>query len=414
MSPQNILILVLILISFDYLFNQILDYLNYKAQKPEIPGSMKDYYDGEKYRKSLDYHKTISRFSFLTSAFSFVLSFALLTTGAFGLFDHWLATNITSTTILSLAFFGILFVVSDILNIPFQLYSTFVIEEKFGFNKTTIKTFWIDKIKGYLLSAIIGGGILWLLLYLIFKLGPDFWIIFWVAIGFFTLFINMFYTSLIVPLFNKLSPLEEGDLKSALQDYAQKVKFPLKSIFVIDGSKRSNKSNAFFSGLGRKKKIVLYDTLIKNHSVNELVAVLAHEVGHYKKKHIVWGYLITILQAGLMLFIMSKMIFNENLSLALGGTNMAIHLNLLAFTILFSPISKLLGIAMNMYSRKNEFEADAYALSTYESDSLQVALKKLSVDNLSNLFPHPWYVFFNYSHPPLLKRLEAIESSGKL
>jgi len=312
MSPQNILILVLILISFDYLFNQILDYLNYKSQKPEIPGSMKDYYDGEKYNKSLDYHKTISRFSFLTSAFSFVLSFALLTTGAFGLFDHWLATNITSTTILSLAFFGILFVVSDILNIPFQLYSTFVIEEKFGFNKTTIKTFWIDKIKGYLLSAIIGGGILWLLLYLIFKLGPDFWIIFWVAIGFFTLFINMFYTSLIVPLFNKLSPLEEGDLKSALQDYAQKVKFPLKSIFVIDGSKRSNKSNAFFSGLGRKKKIVLYDTLIKNHSVNELVAVLAHEVGHYKKKHIVWGYLITILQAGLMLFIMSKMIFNEN------------------------------------------------------------------------------------------------------
>ena len=239
--------------------------------------------------------------------------------------------------------------------------------------------------------------------------GQNFWIYFWVVISAFTLFMNMFYTSLILPLFNKLTPLEDGDLKQAIESYSKKVSFPLDNIFVIDGSKRSAKSNAFFSGIGKKKKIVLYDTLIENHSKEELVAVLAHEVGHFKKKHIITGYLVSMLQTGITLFIMSLIIFNPEVSKAMGGEQLGIHLNLLAFGILYSPISHFIGIFMNVLSRKNEFEADAYARDTYNGAFLQQALKKLSVDNLSNLFPHPAYVFINYSHPPLLKRLAAME-----
>jgi STE24 endopeptidase len=221
----------------------------------------------------------------------------------------------------------------------------------------------------------------------------------------------MFYTTLILPLFNKLTPLKDGELKEAIEAYSEKVKFPLDNIFVIDGSKRSAKSNAFFSGIGKKKKIVLYDTLIANHTNDELVAVLAHEVGHFKKKHIISGYILSVLQTGFTLFIMSLIIFNPAISEALGGQNFAIHLNLLAFGILFSPISHFVSIFMNMLSRKNEFEADAYAKSTFNGAALQQALKKLSVDNLSNLFPHPAYVFIHYSHPPLLQRLKAMEDS---
>ena len=227
----------------------------------------------------------------------------------------------------------------------------------------------------------------------------------------FILLINMFYTSLFLPLFNKLTPLGDGDLKTAIESFAKKVNFPLDNIFIMDGSKRSAKANAFFSGIGKKKKIVLYDTLIANHTTEELVAVLAHEVGHFKKKHIVWSYLISIVQVFFVLFVLSLMIFNENLSLALGGNVQAIHLNLIAFGILFSPISGITGLLMSLLSRKNEFEADAYAKETYDGNALSNALKKLSVDSLSNLYPHQAYVFFHYSHPPLLKRLEALNQS---
>jgi STE24 endopeptidase len=285
-----------------------------------------------------------------------------------------------------------------------------VIEEKYGFNKTTVKTFIADKLKGYLLGAIVGGGLLSLLIYLIQLLGPSFWIWFALIAAAFILFVNMFYTSLILPLFNKLTPLQEGELKTAIENFSRKVNFPLDNIFIIDGSKRSKKANAFFSGMGKKKKIVLYDTLIANHTTDELVAVLAHEVGHYKKKHIIWGYILSVLQIVFTLFILSLMVFHEDLSLALRGSQWAIHLNLLAFGILFSPISGITGLLMNMYSRKNEFEADAYAKETFSGGALIEALKRLSVDSLSNLYPHPWYVFFHYSHPPLLQRLEALTS----
>lgn len=413
MSSETILYIILGIITFDFVLNQVLDYLNLKARKDVIPDEMEGFYDAEKYKKAQSYQKTNARFSFITSTISFVLAFILLSTGFFGQLDIWLRPLIDNDIVLALVYFGIIFIGADILNTPFQWYATFVIEEKYGFNKTTTKTFILDKLKGYMLAAIIGGGLITLLLYLIFSLGHNFWIYFWIAISLFTLFINMFYTSLILPLFNKLTPLEEGDLKDSIKSYGEKVNFPLKNIFVIDGSKRSKKSNAFFTGLGKKKKVVLYDTLIENHSKDELVAILAHEIGHYKKNHIIWNYVLSILQTGLMLYIMSLMIFSESLSLALGANQMGIHLNLLAFGILYTPISHITGLFMNILSRKNEYEADNYARETFNADSLKTALKKLSVDNLSNLYPHPAFVFIHYSHPPILKRLKALSNGSK-
>ncbi len=408
MNYQNILILILAITSFDYLYNQILDLINIRARKTTVPDEIQSFYDSEKYAKSQAYQKAQSNFSFLTNGISFLASFFILLLGGFGLLDSVLRPLVGDGLVLSLSFFGVLFILSDLLTLPFSLYSTFVIEEKFGFNKTTIRTFILDKLKGYLLTIVIGGTLISLLIYLIITIGNNFWIYFWVVAAAFMLFINMFYTSLLLPFFNKLTPLEEGELKDAIKKYSDSVDFPLDNVYVIDGSKRSSKANAFFSGLGKRKKIVLYDTLINNHTTEELVAVLAHEVGHYKKKHIFSGLIMSILQIGLMLFIMSLMIYSNETSLALGGEKLAIHLNLLAFGILYSPVSTILGVIGNIISRKNEFEADGYAKETYSAESLQQALKKLSVDSLSNLYPHPAYVFIHYSHPPLLKRLEAL------
>ena len=407
-TPETILTIILIIVAVSYIFNEFLDYLNLKAQRREIPKEVADFYDRDSYLKSLDYHQEQARFSFLSSGFSFAISFAMLLFGGFGWVDSLLRPFIQNEILLALAFFGSIMVVSDIISLPFQWYATFVIEEKYGFNKTTGKTFVLDKLKGYVLGGIIGGGLLAILIYLVQSLGTDFWIWFSIIAAAFVLFINMFYTSLILPLFNKLTPLEDGDLKRAIEEFAVKINFPLDNIFVLDGSKRSKKANAFFSGIGKKKKIVLYDTLIENHTTEELVAVLAHEVGHFKKKHIVWGYLLSVVQIVFTLYILSLMVFNENVSVALGGSVQAIHLNLIAFGILFSPISGITGLFMSLLSRKNEFEADAYAKANYNGEALGKALKKLSVDSLSNLYPHPAYVFFHYSHPPLLQRLEKI------
>lgn len=408
MTPQIILYIILGITLISYLFGQVLDVLNFKSYRLDIPEEVAACYNKEKYQRSIEYHHAQSRFSFLTTGISFVSSVLMLVLGGFGWLDQLLRPSFSNPTMLALVFFALIILVSDILTLPFQLYAVFVIEEKFSFNKTTVKTFFIDKLKGYILGGLIGGILLSLLIYLVNQIGPGFWIWFGAIAAAFVLFMNMFYTSLILPLFNKLTPLQDGELKNAIQQFAQKVNFPLDNIFVMDGSKRSKKANAFFSGIGKKKKIVLYDTLIENHTTDELVAVLAHEVGHFKKKHIIWSYVISVFQIFFMLFVLSLMIYNSNLSLALGGKEQAIHLNLLAFGILFSPISGVTGLLMSLLSRKNEFEADAYAKENFNGEALATALKKLSVDSLSNLFPHPAYVFFHYSHPPLLERLKAL------
>ena len=410
MTPQTILYIIIGISVIGYVFNEFLDYLNLKAQRKDLPAEIASFYDREKYLKSLDYHREQTKFGFITSALSICLSLLMLFFGGFGMLDSLLRPWLEHEITLALVFFGALLLVSDIITLPLQWYSTFVIEEKFGFNKTTAKTFIVDKLKGYALAAIIGGTLVSVLIYLIQKIGPNFWIWFGLIAAAIVLLVNIFYTTLFLPLFNKLTTLPDGELKKAIEAFAKKVNFPLDNIFIMDGSKRSAKANAFFSGIGRKKKIILYDTLIANHTTEELVAVLAHEVGHFKKKHIVWGYCLSIIQIFFMLFILSHMVFNENLSLALGGHQQAIHLNLLAFGILFSPISGITGLLMSLYSRKNEFEADAYARESHSGKALADALKKLSVDSLSNLYPHPLYVFFHYSHPPLLKRLEAIQT----
>jgi STE24 endopeptidase len=408
MSPQTILYIILAIATISYLFDQLLDYINLKAQRSDIPDDIAAFYDRTKYLRSLDYHRDTTNFSFITSAFGFLLSALMLLLGGFGWLDGVLRTFTDNEIVLALAFFGVLMLAADLLTLPFQLYATFVIEERYGFNKTTPRIFIMDKLKGYLLAVIIGAPLVALLIYMIQAVGQNFWIWFALIASAYVLFMNMFYTTLILPLYNKLTPLQDGELKSAIEAFARKVNFPLDNIFVIDGSKRSNKANAFFSGIGRKKKIVLYDTLITRHSTDELVAVLAHEVGHFKKKHIVWGFVLAVAQIFFTLFILSLMVYNENLSLALGGRELSIPLNLIAFTILFTPISGITGLFMSMYSRRNEYEADAYARETYSGPALALALKRLSVDSLSNLYPHPVYVFFHYSHPPLLKRLAAI------
>ncbi len=410
MNASVILIIILVILVVNYLWDQLLDYLNLAHQKPQVPEQLQDIVEVDTYQKTLAYQKAKTQFGFLSSGLSVTVMVVLLVSGGFGKLNQMLAPYFDNDVLLAVAYFGILYFVADLLATPLQWYHTFVLEERFGFNKTTPKIFLMDKFKGYVLGVLVGGPILALLLYLIQQLGSGFWIYFLAFMALFSLLINMFYTSWILPLFNTLSPLEDGDLKTAIQQYSASVNFPLDHILVIDGSKRSQKSNAFFSGLGKKKKIVLYDTLIENHTIEELVAILAHEVGHYKKKHILQSYLLSILQSALMLFLLSLMIHNENLTQALGGEGLSVHLNLLAFGLLYAPISTAIGVSFNLLSRKNEFEADAYAAKTSNGTALKDALKKLSLNNLSNLWPHKWFVFFHYSHPPLLQRLQALDT----
>ena len=409
MNSEIILYLLLAVITFDFALEFILELLNLNYQKDELPEELKDIYDAERFRQSQEYLKVNTRFGLITSTFSYLLMMAVLAFGWLGWLDIFVKLSFSNSILQSLAFFAALFLASDLINLPFALYKTFVIEERFGFNKTTPKVFVLDKLKGYLLAFVIGGVLITSMLWLVQEMGQNFWIWFWVVISVFILLINLFYTSVIIPMFNKLTPLGEGDLRGAIETYSRKVNFPLTNIFVMDGSKRSNKSNAFFSGIGKKKKIVLFDTLVEKHSQEELVAVLAHEAGHYKKNHLVQGLIVSVLQTGLILFILSLFIFNRELSYALGGGEASIHLNLIAFFMLFSPISHITGILANMWSRKREYEADRYAADTYSAAALANALKKLSSDNLSNLTPHPAHVFVHYSHPPLLQRLRVLK-----
>lgn len=401
--------LIIIVVLADFVLIQALDYINLKFQTERLPTELAGVYDQDQFVASQKYFKANAFFGFVSSSFSFSILMLALLTGFLGWLDRLVAFYVQDSIVSGLIFFFLLYLLSDLLATPFSIYKTFVIEEKFGFNKIKPGVFVIDKIKSYALVVVFGGILMYALLLLLHKSGPGFWLWFWLVFSLFILFVNMFYASLIVPLFNKLKPLEDGSLKRDIEAYSMQVEFPLKDIYVIDGSKRSSKANAFFSGLGAKKKIVLYDTLISNHSNKELVAVLAHEVGHFKKKHIHVSLFLSVLQTGFMLWLLSKFVFNSELSYALGASQLSLPLNLIAFGILYTPISHLTGMAMNIVSRRNEFEADTFAASTYDSTALQDALKKLSSNNLSNLTAHPVYVFFHYSHPPLLQRLQNLK-----
>ena len=417
MASEVWFLIIIALVIFNYLFSNILDYLNHKNWKDEIPKELKDFYDKKKYKQAKQYAISKNKIGLLSSTTSFLLVVSLLVFNGYGYIDQlvnsfnlnlFLSFQINNSFTKSGVFFLILFILNLIISIPFSYYNTFVIEENFGFNKTTKSTFFFDIIKSSILSILIGGFLLFLALYLYNSLNDGFWLYLWIGLSLLMVFINMFYADLIVPIFNKLTPLENGDLRKKIENYSKEVGYLLKNIYVIDGSKRSTKANAFFSGLGPRKTIALYDTLIEKHTENELVAVLAHEVGHFKKKHVFSGLLMSVIQIGVMAFFFELCLKLPEISLALGGSGVNFHLGLIGFSIIFSPISMMSGILMNYISRKNEFEADSYAKETYNGDDLSLALKKLSVDSLSNIYPHPLYVFFHYSHPPLIKRLRAL------
>jgi STE24 endopeptidase len=411
MASTTLFYIFIGILIFNFLLDSFLDYLNAKHFKDELPPELKDVYDKEEYKKSQDYKATNQKFSNITSLFSLSLTLAFFFLDGFKFVDDIARNTSANSIIIALVFFGIIMLASDIITTPFSYYKTFVIEERFGFNKTTIKTFFLDKIKGWFMLILIGGGILTLIVWFYEYSGSQFWIYTWILVAIFSLFMNMFYSRLIVPLFNKQKPLEEGELRDKISKYADSVGFKLNKIFVIDGSKRSTKANAYFSGFGSEKRVTLYDTLINDLDENEIVAVLAHEVGHYKKKHIIFNLIISILLTGLTLFILSLLISNPLLSNALGIETPSFHIGLIAFGLLYSPISGITGLIMNSISRVFEYQADNYAKATFEGEPLISSLKKLSKNSLSNLTPHPLYVFTHYSHPTLLQRIKNLRNN---
>jgi len=409
MTANLIFIIIIAIIIINFFKDKILDALNAKHFNDELPNEISDVYDEDAYKNSQAYKNTKYQFGLLTSTFSFVVTLGFILLDGFQYIDA-IARGVSDNTILiGLLFFGIIMIASDIISTPFGYYNTFVIEERFGFNKTTKKTFILDKIKGWIMTIVIGGGLLALIIYIYQLTQEQFWIYAWLTIAAFTLFMNLFYARIFVPIFNKQTPLGEGSLRDKIAAYAKTVGFTLDKIFVIDGSKRSTKANAYFSGFGSEKRVTLYDTLINDLEEEEIVAVLAHEVGHYKRKHIIFNLVTSILLTGFTLYILSLCISSPLLSEALGVEIPSFHVGLVAFGLLYSPISEITGLVMNQLSRKFEYQADNYAKETYAADPLITSLKKLSKNSLSNLTPHPAYVFMHYSHPTLLQRIRNLK-----
>ncbi len=409
MSPTSIFHIIIGILLFDFILGQVLDYLNARHYDDKIPAELNDVYNETEYLRSQAYKKENYRFSVITSVISFLALMAFFYWKGFAWLDEIARGYSSNEIVVGLIFFGILFFINDILTTPFSYYQTFVIEEKYGFNKSTKKTFFMDKLKGWALALILGGLVLGLIIYFYTLTLDKFWIYTWLFITIFTLFFTLFYSTLIVPIFNKQKPLEDGPLRTAIQEFAGSVGFSLKDIFVIDGSKRSTKANAYFAGFGPKKRIVLYDTLINDLTTGEIVGVLAHEIGHYKKKHVFWNMALSVLITGFTLYILSLFIQNAALSASLGVPLPSFHIGLIAFGILYSPISQITGILMQVISRKFEYQADNYAKTNYNASDLIQALKKLSQKSFSNLTPHKAYVFFHYSHPPLLERVRNLD-----
>ena len=408
-SPQIIFYLLISIILFNFIKDYFLDYLNSKFFDKKIPENLRDIYDKEKYQKSQDYKKTLYKFGKISKAYSLTILLLFFFLDGFLFIDNFARSVFESELLISLSFFGIIFFGSDILNLPFSLYSIFIIEEKFGFNKTTFRIYFFDKIKSWFITILFGGGILSFIIFQFETVGKDFWIVAWVFITTISILINGFYAQIIVPLFNKQTKLEEGNLKNDIEKYSKKVGFDLSNIFVIDGSKRSTKANAYFSGFGKQKRVTLYDTLLNKLNDNQIIAVIAHEIGHYKKNHIIFNLIFSTIQTGLMLYILSLLIYMPIFSEALGIQSHSFHIGLITFSILYTPISEIFSLIFNVFSRKFEYQADHYAKETFNSKHLIEALKVLSKDSLSNLTPHPKYVWWHYSHPTLAQRIKHLQ-----
>lgn len=410
MSSTTLYYSIISILIIQFILETVLDFLNAKRFGDPVPEDLWDVFDHEEYLKSQLYKTANYKFGLISSLFSLILVLLFLGFGGFEWVDR-LARGVTDNPVgMALLFFGIIVLGSEILSTPFAYYQTFVIEEKFGFNRSTPTLFLKDKIKGLLMTSVLGGGVLALIIWFFGWAGSEFWLYAWGLIALFTIFMNLFYSKLIVPLFNKQTPLAEGTLKNKIENYARKVGFELKNIFVIDGSKRSTKANAYFSGFGKEKRITLYDTLIEDLEEEEIVAVLAHEVGHYKRNHVIFNIVSSVLTTGLTLYILSLFINSPEVSMAIGVSQPSFHAALIGFAILYSPISEITGLLMNYLSRKFEYEADDFAKRTFAAMPLISSLKKLSKKSLSNLTPHPAFVFVHYSHPPLVDRVRNLNS----
>ena len=394
----------------EYLLSTISSVLNMNSITSTIPDGFQEFYDDKKYSKSQEYLKDKTKLGLYSSTFSLILTLIVIHFGLFGFLDEFVRSNSTHYIISGLLFFGILFLINDILNIPFSLYSTFVVEEKYGFNKTSIHTFLADKCKGYGLTIVFGSAIIVPVFYFFNTFQDNGWWIAWALITAFMIAVQPLFVHVIAPMFNKFTPLEEGDLKTAIEEFANKVGFPIGRIDVMDGSKRSAHSNAYFSGFGKSRRIALFDTLLDKHSTEEIVSVVAHEIGHYKKKHIITGTVLGVIDTGIMLFIFNLFMNDSDLFAVFSVDTVSIYCGLVFFSMLYSPISMVTSIFTTAMSRKNEFEADAYALETTQKpEPLISMLKGLSASNLSHLTPHPLMVFLSYSHPPVVDRIAAVQ-----
>ena len=413
MSSEIIFSIIVVFLCLDFMLERVLESLNSKHMSPVLPDSLKGIYDEKEYSRFQSYKRENGRLDCWSSGVGFGVMIVFLVAGGFGWYNSWVV-SLTDSVVWQTIFFVMgLSVASTVLDIPFDYYAPFRIEEKYGFNKTTRRVYWLDAVKELFLSLVLGGVLLALVVWFYTWAGTYFWLYAWGAVTLFSVFMAMFYSQLIVPLFNKQTPLQEGSLRDKIQNFAEKVGFKLDNIYVIDGSKRSTKANAYFTGLGPKKRVVLYDTLIDELTEEEIVAVLAHEVGHYKKRHTLRSMVVSVIQMGVLFWLFSLCVNNAALSEALGGDRAYFQLGLIAFAILYSPVNLILGIGMNVWSRSNEYEADAFAARYYEGDYLVSGLKKISVKSLSNLTPHPLYEYIYYSHPSLLKRIDAIKRIHK-
>jgi len=410
---NTIAIIILAAIIFDLALNGLADYLNLTMLRNDLPEAFRGVYDSDRYRKSQQYLKVNTRFGWVTATFNVTVILIFWFAKGFPLLDEWVRSFNYGPVITGLIYMAVLVLFKGLLSLPFSMYATFVIEERFGFNQTSWATFMTDLAKGLLLAVLLGGPLLAGILAFFVYAGTSAWWYCWIAVTLYMLGVQFIAPTWIMPLFNKFKPLEDGELKSAILSYAGSINFPIENVFVMDGSRRSSKSNAFFSGFGKHRRIVLFDTLIKQHTTAELLSVLAHEMGHYKKKHVLQTMVLGILQTGIMLYFLSLFISYQGLFDAFYMPQKSVYAGLILFAMLYSPLDFFIGIFMQMFSRKNETAADRFsAETTHDPQSMVAALKKLSVHNLTNLMPHPLYVFLNYSHPPVLQRISALDEKS--
>lgn len=400
--------IVIALILLDYAIDALLIYLNNKAATQPIPPLLEGLYDTEKYNKQQAYSRINRKVSLISGTIFTLFSLFMFAGGGIAWLDKATHSLTHSTLLVSILFLIFYSLISSLIDLPIRIYSTFVIEQRFGFNKVTPKLFITDRIKSLLLSLVMNGA-LFTAIILIYQALPEyFWLLGWGVVMLFSLCINFFYSEWIVPLFNKQTPLPEGDLRNAIEQFAQKANFPLGGIYVIDGSKRSTKANAYFTGFGKKKRIVLYDTLINMLSTEEIVAVLAHEAGHNHYKHTLKNFCSSTLVSLLMFYLLGLCLKYDAVAQAAGCSMASFHVNFTIFGVLYTPISLLLEIVRNIQSRHHEFQADNYVWKHGYAPHLISGLKKLSAQSLANLTPHPFYVFMRYSHPTLNQRIQAV------